>query len=94
MGTFVQNRILIAALLSLVAIAPARADQAAANACAAALPAEAKLIYDKALPGATAGGALKDVIRSAAMSLVKGGELSRSSARSEAEAAGACLKKL
>ncbi len=94
MRTLVQKSFAVAALLSLLAIAPARADQAAADACAAALPAQAKMIYDAALPGAAGGGKLADVVRASATSLVKSGQISRSDARGEAQAAGACLKKL
>lgn len=87
-----QTFLALAALA--LAGAPAAADEAAATACAAGLPAPARAIYDAALPAARAGGDLKGAVTAAAKSLVMGGKLARSEARANAEAAGACLKKI
>ncbi|MGQ9367925.1 hypothetical protein [Azospirillum sp. ST 5-10] len=80
-------------LLTLLAFvpAPALADAAAADNCAAALPADAKMIYDATRPSIAPGVKIADEIRAATRPLVMGGKLSRSDARPAAEAAGKCL---
>lgn len=80
--------------LALLAAGPALADRNAANTCAAGFGSDAKLIYERALPGAAGGGDLPTVVRDAATALVKAGHVARASARSAAQAAGACLKQL
>ncbi|MYZ48073.1 hypothetical protein [Propylenella binzhouense] len=84
--------------LALIAAAttpvPALADKAAAGACANGLSPDARLIYEEAYPGVAAGGDLVGTIRQAATGLVKGGRIPRNSARSAAQEAGACLKRL
>jgi hypothetical protein len=72
--------------------APAAANRAAADACAAKLPADAKLVYAAAIGSVAAGIDLRDMVRSKTRALVIGGKLSRGQARPAAEAAGACLK--
>lgn len=89
-----MNRNALIVCLALLAPAPALADQPAAEACAATLPVDARLIYDRALPGAAAGGDLQNVVREATVALVKGGYVSRGSARGAAQAAGQCLMQL
>ncbi|MGQ7791859.1 hypothetical protein ACUN0C_05560 [Faunimonas sp. B44] len=80
--------------LALLAPGPALADRNAANACAAGLGSDARLIYERALPGAAGGGDLPTVVKDAATALVKAGQVARASARGAAQAAGACLKQL
>ncbi|BBE72557.1 hypothetical protein [Oharaeibacter diazotrophicus] len=71
---------------------PVWADGAAADACASKLGAEAGAIYAAARPGVAAGGDLKATITDATKALVKAGKIARADARSNAQAAGACLK--
>jgi hypothetical protein len=82
--------LLMAALI--VAPAAALADQQAADACAAALPTEARAIYDATLPQALAGADLRDAVTTQTRALVGAGQVKRMSARGSAEAAGKCLK--
>ena len=91
-----SRRIALAACaaVAMLTSTPVLADQAAAGTCAAALPAEAKLVYDAALPGVVAGGELRATIKAAAVALVKSSQLSRSSAKGAAEAAAGCLKQV
>jgi hypothetical protein len=86
----VLRPLLIAAFLA--APAAALADQQAADSCAAALPAEARAIYDATLPQALAGAALRDAITAQTRALVGAGQVKRLSARGSAEAAGKCLQ--
>jgi hypothetical protein len=72
--------------------APSFADRAAADACAAKLPSDAKLIYTAAIGSVTPGTNLPDLVRSKARDLVMGGKLSRDAAQPAAQAAGSCLK--
>jgi hypothetical protein len=72
--------------------APALASRSAADACAAKLPADAKLIYAAAIGSVAPGIDLRDMVRSKTRALVMGGKLSRGQALPAAEAAGACLK--
>jgi hypothetical protein len=82
---------LVIATVSLSAV-PAFANRAAADACAAKLPANAKLIYAAAIGGVTPDAKLEDLIRSKTRSLVMDGKIARGDARPAAEAAGTCLK--
>ena len=70
----------------------ALANRSAADACAAKLPADAKLIYGAAIGSVTPGIDLREMVRSKTRALVIGGKLSRGQARPAAEAAGVCLK--
>jgi hypothetical protein len=72
--------------------APAVANRSAADACAAKLPADAKLIYGAAIGSVAPGIDLREMVRSKTRALVIGGKLSRGQARPAAEAAGVCLK--
>ncbi len=80
--------------LALLAPTTALADQAAAESCAAALPAPAKLIYAAAAPDFAAAADPKGFVKSKVVALVQAGTIQRSEARSSAMAAGDCLKKL
>ena len=72
--------------------APARANRAAADACAAKLPADSKLIYAETIGAVRPGMDLREMVTAKTRALVMGGKLSRSNARPAAEAAGACLR--
>jgi hypothetical protein len=77
-----------------LAATAALADKQAADSCASGLTPESKVIYDSVAPEVTAETNLRDVVTSATRSLVMKGDVERSSAKTSAEAAGACLEKL
>lgn len=81
---------IVAATLSL-STAPSFADRAAADSCAAKLPAESKLIYSASIGAVAPGADLKEVVRAKTRSLVMGGKVGRGGAQAAAQAAGACL---
>ena len=83
-----------ALLLTAVSAGTASADQAAADGCAAGLSGDAKTIYDAALPGVSGGGDVRTVVTDTTRSMVEAGTIGKSSAKSNAQAAGACLAKL
>jgi hypothetical protein len=70
----------------------ALADRTAADACAAKLPANAKLIYAASISEVTPATDLRELLRTKTRSLVIGGKVGRSDAMGAAEAAGACLR--
>jgi hypothetical protein len=82
----------IAGLVCAVSATNAYADRATADRCAAALPPASKQLYDKALPAVLAGQTLEDSLTPTARSMVFGGQLSISGARSAAQAAASCLE--
>ena len=87
-------RILLLAAVAVLpfAASPALANRAAADACAAKLPANSKLIYAATVDSVKANVKLADVVRDKTRSLVMSGKLSRGEAKGAAEAAGQCLK--
>jgi propanediol dehydratase small subunit len=89
-------RVFVGVLLAaaVMCCGPALADKAAADRCAAALPAASKTLYDGALPAVVGGTAVPDALRAVARPLVMNGSMSRDVARSAAEAAGACLRQV
>lgn len=86
----VTAAILAAGLL--LSAAPSFANRATADACAARLSPEAKLVYTASIGSVTPRADLRDVVRSKTRALVMSGKLDRGGARTAAEAAGACLK--
>ena len=70
------------------------ADEAGANACAAKLEPESKLIYDQTSANLSPDSTLKAVIEHETRALVHDGKVSMWSARSSAESAYACLDML
>jgi hypothetical protein len=76
---------------ALMGFGPAWADRPAADRCAGALPAASKTLYDGALPAVARGTAVADALRAVARPLVMNGSMTRDTARTAAEAAGACL---
>ncbi len=76
---------------AMMGFGPAWADRPAADRCASALPAASKTLYDGALPAVMRGTAVADALRSVARPLVMNGSMTRDTARTAAEAAGACL---
>jgi len=88
-----RSALLLSTLAAAMAFAtPSLADRATADACAAKLSPDAKLIYTASIGAVTPTADLAGVVRDKARSLVMGGKLSRDAARPAAEAAGACLK--
>lgn len=88
-----MTRILVTLL---VAAAPfsALADRAGAAACANALPAEARAIYEAAAPSVTPGTDLRALLQNRTRALMAEGRVAQSSARRSATAAGGCLQQL
>ena len=72
----------------------ARADTKSSLACAAKLPAEARLIYDKAAPTIRADTVIRDALPGIVRPMVMAGNVVRSTAKASGEAAGLCLKEL
>ncbi|HUC19050.1 MAG TPA: hypothetical protein VMA37_15330 [Acetobacteraceae bacterium] len=70
----------------------ARADEAAANACAAQLPKDAQAIFDATLPQLTANADLRSLVTANTRKLAMAGTINRGSARQSAVAAGKCLQ--
>lgn len=73
---------------------PALADRKAADGCAASLPAGSKEIYAQAVDKVKPGADNKAIVKEITENMVSAGQLSLLSAKSTAQAAGACLKKL
>jgi hypothetical protein len=71
----------------------ARADEAAANSCAAALPKDAKAIFDATLPQVGPGVDLRGLVTTNTRSLAMAGTIDRGSARQSAVAAAQCLER-
>jgi hypothetical protein len=69
------------------------ADTAAAMACAATLPKDAKVIFDATLPQIGPGADLRSLVTSNTRSLALSGSIDRGSARQSATEAGECLKR-
>jgi hypothetical protein len=90
---FVTHGATLALLLLIAFVTPATsADRAAADACAAKLPKDARAIFDKTLPQIGPGADLRSLVTANTRSLAFSGTIDRGSARQSAEAAGQCLK--
>ncbi|MGE0341243.1 MAG: hypothetical protein AB7O79_15365 [Xanthobacteraceae bacterium] len=87
--TFLAGAAIAAVLLALPGVA--QANRAAADACAARLGPDAKIVYAAVIDSVKAGD-LVETIKLKTRSLVMSGKLSRGQAKAAAEAAGACLK--
>lgn len=82
---------IFAAGLTLALAHPALADRPGAERCAAGLQPLGQQLFTRALPGVIGGSSIPDALRSAAMSMVMSGAVSRDQARAAAESAGPCL---
>jgi hypothetical protein len=82
--------IVIIALLSTLP-APALADRAAGDACAATLPPPSQQIYSATVASKPAPAAARSIVVAETKRMVRAGVLSPLKARSAAEAAGRCL---
>jgi len=82
--------------VAVLALAPtlALADQKAADACSGALVPDAKLIYEAAAPDFASAPDPKAEVKAKVQELVTQGKVGRFTAKSNAMAAGDCLKKL
>lgn len=84
----------VASIVLLLLPSAALADTKLAVACAAKLPTEARLIYDKAAPSIHADTVIRDALPAIVRPMVISGSVDRSSAKASGEAAGLCLKEL
>jgi hypothetical protein len=82
----------VAAAVLMLSAASSLASRTAADACAARLPADAKLIYAAAIGAVAPGADLVEIVRAKARALVMAGKLDRDQAQPAAQAAGGCLK--
>jgi hypothetical protein len=71
--------------------APAQADRAAGDACAAGLPPPSQQIYSATVASKPAPEAARSIVVAETKRMVRAGVLSPLKARSAAEAAGRCL---
>ena len=85
---------LVIAALACALPAAASANRASAEACAASLAPEARLIFDAAAPSIAPNVEIRPVLEEKTRALVSSGRVSRSSARGSATAAGNCLRQL
>lgn len=88
-----MKRIIIASVIWALPMT-ASANRAAADACAASLSPEARLIFDAAAPAITPNAEIRPILEEKTRALVSSGRVSRSSARGSATAAGNCLRQL
>jgi len=86
--------LLAAAPLLAAPLAAHAANPAAAQACAAKLPPEAKVIYDAAAPKVTPTTDMRDLLKSTTFGLIMQGEVKQADARPSAMAAAQCLRNL
>jgi hypothetical protein len=70
----------------------ARADGAAADACAASLQPDGKAIYTATVTGQPTAGTLKSIVESQTRSLAMAGKIGRDEARAHAVAAAECVR--
>ena len=85
-------RIITALALLAVTAAPAFAGAAEATKCAAGLDANGQTIFNATLPQVTPTSDLRTLLTTTTMSLVMGGKVPMSSAKTSATAAAQCLK--
>jgi hypothetical protein len=93
MSVLMRPIILVALLLvTVLAGHDARADGAAAQACAAKLPKDAQAIFGAALPKLAPGTDLRDMVTATTRQLVMDGKIDRDNARPSAMSAAKCLR--
>ncbi|WP_428660389.1 hypothetical protein [Reyranella sp.] len=81
-----------AAAITVGASAGARADKAAADACAAKLNPDGKAVYAAVVAANPTTETLRSVVEREGRSLVMGGKIARGPARENATGAGECAK--
>ncbi len=89
-----MTRLFSALALAGLLTAPALADQAAADACAAGLSPDARAVYTAAAPGFASASDPRALLKDKTRGLVKAGTVSMGNARAAAQAAATCLMKL
>lgn len=90
-----MKRILVAATCGLFLAPAAFADETAADACAAELTGDARIIYDEVKPHVSEDTDLEETMRTQVQQLVKDKKVPRKmSTRGEARKAGQCLQHL
>jgi ABC-type transporter MlaC component len=89
-----MTAIRLAILVMALATFCARADTATATSCADGLSADARTIFDTTAPGVKTADDPRAFIKTKVVALVEAGRIGRFSARSNARAAGECLKML
>ena len=82
------------AIALILLTSPALADRKDADACAANLPAGSKAVYDAAVGQVHPGADNKAIVQGVVKGMVDDGQLSMFNAKSTAQPAGDCLKKL
>ena len=82
----------VAASILLFSTSTAYADRAEADRCASTLPPVSKTLYDQSLAEVLGGETPRDALTANARAMVMGSSLSRTDARSAAEAAAPCLQ--
>ncbi len=89
----ISSRVIATAAVMVIGITTgARADKAAADACAAKLNADGQAVYAAVVAANPTTETLRSVVEREARSLVMGGKISRGSARENATEAGECAK--
>ena len=83
---------LIAAAVLICSASAAHADTAAANACAASLKPQARMVFDAAMADPNLAVPLRRVLAKTLADLVYGGRLPLGEARGAAEGASECLR--
>jgi hypothetical protein len=81
-------------LMILLQPAAALAGRPEANACASALPAEARFIFAAVAPLVAEGSDMPAILRKETIALVKAARVARATAPDSATAASLCLKRL
>ena len=73
-------------------VVPSHANRAAADACAAKLTGDARLIYASTVGAVAPGVDMFETVRAKTRELAMAGKINRSQAQPAAQAAGECLK--
>ncbi len=81
-----------AAIVLALSVAPSQANRAAADACAAKLTGDARLIYASTIGAVAPGVDMVETVRAKTRELAMSGKINRAEAQPSAQAAGSCLK--
>lgn len=81
-----------AAIALALSIVPSQANRTAADACAAKLSGDARLIYISTVGAVAPGVDMVETVRAKTRELAMSGKINRSLAQPAAQAAGECLK--
>jgi hypothetical protein len=82
----------VAATMVALSVAPSFANRSAADACAAKLSGDAKLIYASTIGAVAPGVDMVETVRAKTRELAMAGKINRAQAQPAAQAAGECLK--